>query len=62
MYISNIVDLFATQWRKQSERGKLPDRTFQLSEDCKAFAEFYDDIQQQLQIIGGTDETLSGIK
>ena len=54
---SNAVNLFTKLWSPSPQ----PSHQFTIPESCGTFSKKYDTIQEQLQIISGVDELLSGI-
>lgn len=68
IYTYCTVKLFGKQWRKPQEQrasqeqgALLSNRVFKLSPPYEAFREYYDEVQDHLEEIAGTDEMISGI-
>ena len=59
--IIRLAQLLAGQWRKAQPRSELPPRVLKLPKDSKAFSNYYDKVQDDLQAISGMDELLAGI-
>ena len=54
--------LFARQWQRPDFPGKsVLTRQFQIPDESSAFAQYYDDIQENLRLLAGMDEFLAGI-
>ena len=52
--------LFAKHWRKFRPCNELTIRKFYLSPQSTAFEEYYDTVQEYLEILSGMDELLAG--
>ena len=57
----NASILLAKQWRKCQPQTELPPNTFCLAPRSVAFEEYYDQIQEYLQLLSDMDELLVGI-
>ena len=62
IYCYCTVQMLAKQWRKPEEQSALlPNRVFELQPPYIAFHGYYDEVQDHLEKIAGTDEMMSGI-
>lgn len=56
-----LVTVFAKQWRKPEPRKpELKPQEFLLSKNSNGFKKFYDEIQDNLEMLSGMDELLAG--